>query len=62
MVYRTPVLTPWAAVAAEVLGFEHDEALALRRAVAKLLLIEARKKGNGDKNFRKKVLGKIGDN
>jgi hypothetical protein len=30
------VLTLWAAVAAEVLGFEHDEALTLGRAVAGL--------------------------
>ena len=31
-----PVLTLWAAVVAEVLGFEHDEALTLGRAVAGL--------------------------
>ena len=30
------MLTLWAAVAAEVLGFEHDEALTLGRAVAGL--------------------------
>ena len=36
MVNRAPVLTLWAAVAAEVLGFEHDEALTLGRAVAGL--------------------------
>jgi len=36
MVNRAPVLTLWAAVVAEVLGFEHDEALTLRRAVAGL--------------------------
>jgi len=35
-VNRAPVLTPWAAVLAEGLGFEHDEALTLRRAVAGL--------------------------
>ncbi len=29
MVNRAPVLTPWAAVVVEVLGFEHDEALTL---------------------------------
>jgi len=29
MVNRAPVLTLWAAVVAEVLGFEHDEALTL---------------------------------
>jgi hypothetical protein len=33
MVNRAPVLTRWAAVVAEVLGFEHDEALTLGRAV-----------------------------
>jgi hypothetical protein len=33
---RAPVLTLWAAEVAEVLGFEHDEALALGRAVAGL--------------------------
>ena len=32
MVNRAPVLTLWAAVVAEVLGFEHDEALTLGRA------------------------------
>jgi len=31
MVNRPPVLTLWAAVVAEVLGFEHDEALTLGR-------------------------------
>jgi hypothetical protein len=36
MVNRAPVLTLWAAVVAEVLGFEHDEALTLGRAVAGL--------------------------
>ena len=36
MVNRAPVLALWAAVAAEVLGFEHDEGLTLRRAVAGL--------------------------
>jgi len=34
VVNRAPVLTLWAAVVAEVLGFEHDEALTLGRAVA----------------------------
>jgi hypothetical protein len=34
MVKRAPVLTLWAAVVAEVLGFEHDKALTLGRAVA----------------------------
>jgi len=34
MVNREPVLTLWAAMVAEVLGFEHDEALTLGRAVA----------------------------
>jgi hypothetical protein len=34
MINRAPVLTLWAAVVAEVLGFEHDEALTLGRAVA----------------------------
>ena len=33
---RAPVLTLWAAVVAERLGFEHDEALTLGRAVAGL--------------------------
>ena len=36
IVNRAPVLTLWAAVIAEVLGFEHDEALTLGRAVAGL--------------------------
>jgi hypothetical protein len=36
MINRAPVLTFWAAVVAEVLGFEHDEALTLGRAVAGL--------------------------
>ena len=36
MVNRAPVLTLWAAGVAELLGFEHDEALTLRRAVAGL--------------------------
>jgi hypothetical protein len=35
-VNRAPVLTVWAAVVVEVLGFEHDEALTLGRAVAGL--------------------------
>jgi hypothetical protein len=36
MVNRAPMLTLWAAVVGEVLGFEHDEALTLGRAVAGL--------------------------
>jgi hypothetical protein len=36
MVNRAPVLTLWTAVVAEILGFEHDEALILGRAVAGL--------------------------
>jgi len=36
MVNRAPVLTLWSAVVAEALGFEHDEALTLGRAVAGL--------------------------
>jgi len=36
MANRAPVLTLWAAVVAEVLGFEHDEALTLGRAGAGL--------------------------
>ena len=36
VVNRAPVLTLWAAVVAEVLGFEHDEVLTLGRAVAEL--------------------------
>jgi hypothetical protein len=31
---RAPVLTPWAVVVAERLGFNHDEALSLGKAVA----------------------------
>jgi hypothetical protein len=34
MANRAPVLTLWAAVVAEVLGFEHDATLTLGRAVA----------------------------
>ena len=36
MVNRAPVLTLWAAVVAEVLGFEHDEVLTLGRAMSGL--------------------------
>ena len=36
MVNRAPVLTLWAAVVTEVLGFGHDEALSLGRALAGL--------------------------
>jgi hypothetical protein len=36
MVNRAPVLTLWAAGVAEILGFEHDKALTLVRAVAGL--------------------------
>jgi len=36
MINRAPVLTLWAAVVAEVLGVEHDEALTLGGAVAGL--------------------------
>jgi hypothetical protein len=36
MVNRAPVLTLWATVVAEILGFEHDEALTLGRTVAGL--------------------------
>jgi hypothetical protein len=36
MINQAPVLTLWAAVVAEVLGFKHDEALTLGRAVAGL--------------------------
>jgi len=35
-VNRAPVLTLWTAVVAEALGFEHDEAQTLGRAVAEL--------------------------
>ncbi len=38
VVNRAPLLTLWAAVVAEVLGFEHDEALSLGRVVAGLML------------------------
>jgi hypothetical protein len=34
MVIRAPLLTFWAAVVAEVLGYEHDEPLTLGGAVA----------------------------
>jgi hypothetical protein len=40
---RAPVLTLWAAIVAERLGFTHDEALTLGRAVAGL---NAYSKGN----------------
>lgn len=36
MINRAPVLTLWAAVVAECLGFDHDEALTLGRAVTGL--------------------------
>jgi hypothetical protein len=36
MINRAPVLTLWAAVVAEILGFDYGEALALGRAVAGL--------------------------
>jgi hypothetical protein len=36
MINRAPVLTLWAAVVAEALGFDYDEALTLGRAVAGL--------------------------
>ena len=36
MIYRAPVLTLWAAVVAEILGFNYNEALTLGRAVAGL--------------------------
>lgn len=36
MINRAPVLTLWAAVVAEMLGFDNDEALTLGRAVAGL--------------------------
>ena len=36
VINRAPVLTFWAAVVGEVLGFDHDEALTLGRAVAGL--------------------------
>jgi len=36
VVNRVPMLTVWDAVVAEVLGFEHDEALTLGRAEAGL--------------------------
>jgi hypothetical protein len=37
VVNRAPVLALWAAVVAEVLGLEHDEALTLGRAAAGLI-------------------------
>ena len=36
MINRAPVLTLWAAVVAEMLGFDYNEALTLGRAVAGL--------------------------
>ncbi len=36
MINRAPVLTLWAAVVAETLGFDYEEALTLGRAVAGL--------------------------
>ena len=36
MINRAPVLTLWAAVVAEMPGFDYDEALTLGRAVARL--------------------------
>ncbi len=36
MINRAPVLTLWAAVVAEILGFDYNEALTLGRAVAGL--------------------------
>jgi hypothetical protein len=36
MINRAPVLTLWAMVVAEILGFDYDEALTLGRAVASL--------------------------
>ncbi len=36
LINRAPVLTLWAAVVAERLGFKHDEALSLGKAVAGL--------------------------
>jgi hypothetical protein len=36
LVNRAPVLTLWAAVIAEVIGFDHEEALTLGREVAGL--------------------------
>ena len=36
LINRAPVLTLWAAVVAEKLGFKHDEALSLGKAVAGL--------------------------
>ena len=36
MINRAPVLTLWASVVAECLGYEHNEALTLGRAVAGL--------------------------
>ena len=36
MINRAPVVTLWASVVAEMLGFDYDEALTLGRAVAGL--------------------------
>jgi len=36
LINRAPVLTPWAAVVAERLGFAHDEALSLGKTLAGL--------------------------
>jgi hypothetical protein len=37
LINRAPVLTLWAAVVAERLGFKHDEALSLEKALAGLM-------------------------
>ena len=44
LINRAPVLTLWASVVAERLGFKHDEALSLGKAVAGLT---AQSKGHG---------------
>ena len=36
LINRAPVLTLWAAIVAERLGFNHDEALSLGKAMTKL--------------------------
>jgi len=55
---RAPVLTLWAAVVAERLGFRRDEALTFGRAVAGL---NAYAKGKSLGIFKPKPKGKFGD-
>ena len=57
MVNRAPVLTLWAAVVgAEVLGFEHDQALTLGRALAGLNVVCM----GGERRAVSRVRGTVG--